>query len=44
VDALVGLGWNEKVAAETVTAVESESGPLPVAQMLRAALQRLGGK
>lgn len=44
VDALVGLGWNEKVATDVVAGVENDSGPLPVAQMLRVALQRLGGK
>lgn len=44
VNALVGLGWNEKVAVDTVAGVEAESGPLPVAQMLRVALQKLGGR
>lgn len=44
VDALVGLGWNEKVAIDAVAHVEVESGQLPVSQMLRVALQNLGGK
>lgn len=44
VAALVGLGWSEPVAAEAVKNVEGESGPLPVSQMLKLALQKLGGK
>lgn len=44
VAALVGLGWNESAASTVVTNVEAESGPQPVSQMLRLALQKLGGK
>lgn len=42
IDALVGLGWNENDASRVVAEVEQESGPAPVAQMLRAALQKFG--
>ena len=44
VAALVGLGWNEDVAARTVSDVEAEHGAMPVSQTLRVALQKLGGK
>lgn len=44
ITALVGLGWNESVAADTVAAVEADAGPLPVSHMLRLSLQKLGGK
>lgn len=43
--ALVGLGWNEKVAAhavEEVVAAAAEDGALPVPALLRLALARLG--
>ncbi|MEE6272180.1 Holliday junction branch migration protein RuvA [Georgenia wangjunii] len=44
VDALVSLGWSEKVAAETVSGVLSaDDAPSDVAAVLRASLQRLGG-
>lgn len=44
-DALVSLGWSEKVAADTVAAVLAADGaPTDVAAVLRAALQRLGGR
>lgn len=45
VDALVGLGWNERVATEAVEAVvaELEPGAVPAtAGLLRLALSRLG--
>ncbi|MFC4556579.1 Holliday junction branch migration protein RuvA [Georgenia faecalis] len=44
VDALVSLGWSQKVATDTVAAVlEVEDAPAEVSAVLRAALQRLGG-
>ncbi|MFC7406143.1 Holliday junction branch migration protein RuvA [Georgenia alba] len=45
VDALVQLGWSEKVAADAVAAVTNDGAPEPgdVSAVLRAALQRLGG-
>ncbi|WP_182353548.1 Holliday junction branch migration protein RuvA [Flaviflexus huanghaiensis] len=42
--ALVGLGWTEPAAAEAVKKVEGEAGLQPVSQMLKLALQKLGGK
>ena len=45
VTALVGLGWNEKVAAQVVDEVveaATEDGALPVPALLRLALARLG--
>lgn len=45
VTALVGLGWNEKVAAQAVDDVveaATEDGALPVPALLRLALARLG--
>lgn len=45
VTALVGLGWNEKVAAQAVDEVieaATEDGALPVPALLRLALSRLG--
>ena len=45
VAALVGLGWNEKVAAQAVEDVVDaavEDGALPVPALLRLALARLG--
>lgn len=45
VSALVGLGWNERVAAqavEEVVAAATEDGALPVPALLRLALARLG--
>lgn len=45
VTALVGLGWNEKVAAQAVDEVieaATEDGALPVPALLRLALARLG--
>ena len=45
VEALVGLGWNTKQAAEAVTQVSADGGPAvgaDVAGVLRAALQHLG--
>ena len=45
VSALVGLGWNEKVAAQVVDEVieaATEDGALPVPALLRLALARLG--
>ncbi|MFD1719155.1 Holliday junction branch migration protein RuvA [Georgenia deserti] len=46
VDALVQLGWSEKVSSEAVAAVMAEDGALDgqdVSAVLRAALQHLGG-
>ncbi|WP_147793650.1 Holliday junction branch migration protein RuvA [Cellulomonas sp. Y8] len=47
VDALVGLGWNQKAAADAVAAVLDGSdepvGEAEVAGVLRAALRTLGG-
>jgi Holliday junction DNA helicase RuvA len=45
VTALVGLGWNEKVAVQVVDEVvesATEDGALPVPALLRLALARLG--
>ena len=45
VAALVGLGWNERVAAQVVEEVvesATEDGALPVPALLRLALARLG--
>jgi Holliday junction DNA helicase RuvA len=45
VAALVGLGWNERVAAQAVDEVvesATEDGALPVPALLRLALARLG--
>lgn len=45
VTALVGLGWNEKVAAQAVDEVieaATDDGALPVPALLRLALARLG--
>ena len=45
VAALVGLGWNEKVAVQAVdevVAAAEEDGALPVPALLRLALARLG--
>lgn len=42
VDALMGLGWNDGDATRAVAEVEKTHGQLPVAQMLRLALQELG--
>lgn len=45
VTALVGLGWNEKVAVQAVDEVveaATEDGALPVPALLRLALARLG--
>ena len=45
VAALVGLGWNERVAAQAVEEVvesATEDGALPVPALLRLALARLG--
>jgi Holliday junction DNA helicase RuvA len=46
VEALVGLGWNAKQAAEAVTVVSADDGPpagsSDVAGVLRAALRHLG--
>ncbi len=45
ITALVGLGWNEKVAAQAVDEVveaATEDGALPVPALLRLALARLG--
>jgi holliday junction DNA helicase RuvA len=45
VTALVGLGWNERVAAQAVDEVvesATEDGALPVPALLRLALARLG--
>jgi len=45
VAALVGLGWNERVAVQTVDEViepATEDGALPVPALLRLALARLG--
>ena len=45
VTALVGLGWNERVAAQAVEEVAAETaddGALPVPALLRLALARLG--
>ena len=42
VEALVGLGWNAKQASDAVSAVTAENDGLDVAEMLRAALRRLG--
>jgi holliday junction DNA helicase RuvA len=45
VAALVGLGWNERVAVQAVdevVAAEAEHGALPVPALLRLALARLG--
>lgn len=45
VSALVGLGWNERVAAQAVDEVieqTAEDGALPVPALLRLALARLG--
>jgi Holliday junction DNA helicase, RuvA subunit len=45
VTALVGLGWNEKVATQAVDEVveaATEDGALPVPALLRLALARLG--
>lgn len=45
VSALVGLGWNERVAAQAVDEVveaATEDGALPVPALLRLALARLG--
>jgi Holliday junction DNA helicase RuvA len=45
VDALVGLGWSAKVAADAVSAVsDGPVAPGEVAGVLRAALQHLGGQ
>lgn len=44
VAALVGLGWSEDAAGKAVLAVEEEHGSMPVSNMLRLALQKLGGK
>lgn len=42
--ALVGLGWNSKASADAVAAVQSgEPGASESAEILRAALRRLGG-
>ncbi|GAA1630608.1 Holliday junction branch migration protein RuvA [Georgenia ruanii] len=44
VEALVQLGWSEKVAAGAVEAVTgADGGPVDVPGVLRAALQHLGG-
>ncbi|WP_103063339.1 Holliday junction branch migration protein RuvA [Actinomyces qiguomingii] len=44
VAALVQLGWNEATATRAVAAVEAElRAPLPVPELLRAALRQLGG-
>jgi Holliday junction DNA helicase RuvA len=44
VDALVGLGWAQKVAQQAVEAVAPEPDPVTdVAGVLRAALRGLGG-
>lgn len=45
VTALVGLGWNEKIAAQAVEEVveaATDDGALPVPALLRLALARLG--
>jgi len=45
VDALVGLGWSAKVAADAVSTVsDGPVAPGEVAAVLRAALQHLGGQ
>lgn len=45
VAALVGLGWNQKIAEQTVTAVlEDFEDGVDVATVLRASLKSLGGK
>ena len=43
--ALIGLGWSERVAAETVDEILTETGgdePIVVGTILRLALARLG--
>lgn len=44
IDALMGLGWNERDAAAAVEAVTAQHGSLPMADMLRRALQTLGAR
>lgn len=45
IEALVELGWSEKVAGQAVGKVlEADEGPKDVSATLRAALQHLGGR